>query len=80
MGRKNGNMVSNNIDNTDCFAYSRNKCKALKEKKCEGCSFYKTVEQHHKGQRKAMERINLLDKEVQDYISKTYYNGKMGVV
>ena len=62
----------------DCFAYRRNGCTALKVKKCEGCSFYKTKKEYLLGRQLAMERILSLDKDLQDHINKTYYGGKMG--
>ena len=63
----------------DCFAYRRNGCTALKVRKCEGCSFYKTKEQYEIGQRKVLERIRSLDIDKQKYISETYYDGKLEV-
>jgi hypothetical protein len=58
---------------TDCFAYKRNSCTALKVKQCEGCSFYKTKEQFELGQQKALERIRSLDAERQKHIFEKYY-------
>jgi hypothetical protein len=49
----------------DCFAYKHNGCIALKVIKCEGCSFYKTKEQHQLDQQKALERIYALDADKQ---------------
>jgi hypothetical protein len=63
----------------DCFAYKHNGCTALKVRKCEGCSFYKTKEQYEIGQRKVLERIRSLDIDKQKYISETYYDGKLEV-
>ncbi len=62
-----------------CFAYKHNGCTALKVRKCEGCSFYKTKEQYEIGQRKVLERIRSLDIDKQKYISETYYDGKLEV-
>ena len=53
-----------------CFAYKHNGCTALKVRKCEGCSFYKTKEQYEIGQRKVLERIRSLDIDKQKYISR----------
>jgi hypothetical protein len=64
----------------DCFAYRRNGCTALKVKKCEGCSFYKTKEQFRLDQERALKRIRTLDIDKQKYISETYYGGKLEVV
>jgi hypothetical protein len=61
---------------TDCFAYKRNSCTALKVKQCEGCSFYKTKEQFEMNQRKALERIRTLDVEKQQRIFEKYYGGE----
>lgn len=63
--------------NTDCFAYKRNSCTALKVKQCDGCSFYKTKEQFELDQQKALERILSLDAERQKHIFEKYY--KTGV-
>lgn len=71
-----GTIVENVMK--DCFAYRQNGCTALKIRKCEGCSFYKTKEEYQLGRRLALERILSLDKDLQDHINKTYYGGKMG--
>ncbi len=63
----------------DCFAYRGTSCTALKVKKCEGCSFYKTKKQYELDQLKAMERILSLDAKRREYIINTYYNGKLEV-
>jgi hypothetical protein len=60
----------------DCFAYRRKGCSALKIKKCDGCSFYKTKEQYLRDQKKALDRIYTLDEEKQRHIFETYYGGK----
>jgi hypothetical protein len=64
----------------DCFAYRRNSCSALKVKKCEGCSFYKTKEQYLLDQKKAQDRIYALDGDKQRHIFETYYGGKREVL
>jgi hypothetical protein len=60
----------------DCFAYRRKGCSALKIKKCDGCSFYKTKEQYLRDQKKALDRIYTLDEDKQRHIFETYYGGK----
>lgn len=60
----------------DCFAYRRKGCSALKVKKCDGCSFYKTKERYLRDQKKALDRIYTLDEEKQRHIFETYYGGK----
>jgi hypothetical protein len=64
----------------DCFAYRRNSCSALKVKKCDGCSFYKTKEQYLRDQKKALDRIYTLDEDKQRHIFETYYGGKREVL
>jgi hypothetical protein len=61
---------------TDCFAYKRNSCTALKVKQCEGCSFYKTKEQFELDQQQALKRIRSLDAERQKHIFEKYYGGE----
>lgn len=57
----------------DCFAYiNENKCLALCELDCDGCSFYQTVSQLKKAREKAKKRIATLDLAVQKYIFKQY--------
>jgi hypothetical protein len=56
----------------DCFAYRRKGCSALKIKKCDGCSFYKTKEQYLRDQKKALDRLYTLDEEKQRHIFETY--------
>ena len=48
-------------------------CLALREKKCENCTFYKTREQLVEGRLKAKERINGLPKTKRYYIIHKYY-------
>lgn len=58
-----------------CFAdKAENYCSALKEKKCEGCQFYKTVEQAKRDRAKALQRIESLDLETRTYIYDKYFN------
>ena len=64
---------------TDCFAYKRNSCTALKVKQCEGCSFYKTKEQFELDQQRAMNRILSLGAEQREHIINTYYKGQLEV-
>lgn len=40
-----------------CFAEFEDGCAVLKEKNCNGCSFYKTVEKFEKDRRKSNERL-----------------------
>ncbi|MCQ4922213.1 hypothetical protein NE686_03895 [Tissierella carlieri] len=64
-----------------CFAYVeiKGKCIALKETKCKDCNFYKTKEEVEESREKVIERIKSLDIEKRDYISETYYGGKLEV-
>lgn len=64
--------------NNDCFAYKNKRCKILKEIPCSNynCPFYKTVEEHKEGIKKANARIASLDKAAQKYIADTYFKGK----
>lgn len=50
-------------------------CSALKEKKCEGCHFFKTKEEVLEGRAKADERVNQLDLGLQQCIRHKYYGG-----
>jgi hypothetical protein len=63
----------------DCFAHRRGSCTALKVKKCEGCSFYKTKEQFELDQQRSMKRILSLGAEQREYIINTYYKGQLEV-
>ncbi len=65
---------------TDCFAFKRNGCTALKVKDCDGCSFYKTKEQYEMDQQKALIRIYTLNITKQKHISEKYYGGKLEVI
>ncbi len=57
----------------DCFAFKQRSCGALTVKKCEGCSFYKTIEEYEAGHQRAMERIQSLDKVHRELILDKYY-------
>lgn len=43
----------------DCFGYNEltKGCSALRERNCQDCNFYKTKEQAHEDQRKAVKRL-----------------------
>lgn len=66
---------------TKCFAeVIAGKCAVLTCKKCQGhenCTMFKTEEQAKIDHEKAFERIATLPIETQEYISKTFYSGKM---
>lgn len=47
-------------------------CLALMEKRCRGCSFFKTPEELDAGREKADDRISKLPEEQQEYIRKKY--------
>lgn len=59
----------------DCFAYDsyRKTCPPLVQMRCEGCAFYKTVEQHKADRRKATARIKTLSKSTQAFIHGKYF-------
>lgn len=57
----------------DCFAYRNQKCLVLKIKECDGCGFYKTLEQYQADRAKALERIYSLDEDRQKEIFETYH-------
>ncbi len=65
--------------NKTCFAYMKGRCKALNTKKCDGCNFYKTTEQYKQDQQKAIDKILTLNKMLIEYITRTYYKGKLEV-
>ncbi len=48
-------------------------CRALREKKCAGCSFYKTEGELLEGREKALDRIANLPKDKRAHILRTYY-------
>jgi hypothetical protein len=56
------------------FDNGATKCKALSEKKCEGCRFYKTIDQVFAGRQKAEKRIRSLPPTAQAYIKRKYYS------
>lgn len=57
-----------------CFAdKAEDYCSALKEKECDGCPFFKTVEQAKKDREKALLRINSLDQETKTKIYDKYF-------
>jgi len=47
-------------------------CAALKEKQCDNCPFYKTVEQKRIDDMKIFKRLNSLDNVAKMYISEKY--------
>lgn len=59
-----------------CVFDEEDKCRALNEKDCDGCRFYKTKEELTEGREKAAERIAQLAPEHRDYIRRTYYGSK----
>lgn len=61
----------------ECFALIYGKCKALKVRNCEACSFFKTKEQADEEQKKVFKRIKSLDKFTQRNIIDLYYRGNM---
>lgn len=56
-----------------CVFYNGKTCRALKEKKCEGCRFFKTTTQHMESQERARQRVDSLPIEKQLYIKEKYY-------
>ena len=54
-------------------------CAALREKQCDGCSFYKTQAQLTEGRKRADERIESLPVEQQVYIKHKYKKLSMSV-
>ena len=48
-------------------------CKALKEKNCKGCPFFKTEEELERGRQKALARIRSLPKAVSRRLYRKYY-------
>ena len=59
-----------------CFADAGLKgakgCSILKEKQCDNCPFYKTVEQKRIDDMKTLKRLNSLDNATKMYISEKY--------
>ena len=37
-----------------CFAHDKKRCRILKIKECDGCSFYKTLEEVEEGRKKLL--------------------------
>ena len=69
-------METNNF----CIANTRgNGCSKLSVEKCmgESCSFAQTREEAEASSKKVFERLNVLGKVIQIYISNKYYGGKM---
>lgn len=66
--------------NNFCIANTRgNGCSKLNVEKCigESCSFACTREEAEASRKKAFERLETLNREIQMYISNKYYGGKM---
>lgn len=51
----------------NCFANKNGKCIALEETKCEGCSFFKTIEQFNAERKKSMDRLNAMNVDLEKY-------------
>lgn len=51
-------------------------CKAMKEKICIGCSFYKTQEELEDGRDKAAVAVANLEPKLKNHIRKKYYGGR----
>lgn len=64
------------VEEKQCFAYGKNQCKILKEKKCEGCRFYKTKKEAESDRQKAIERIHSLDEKARSYVMEKYHGKK----
>lgn len=60
-----------------CFAENKDKCTALRIKKCEDCNFFKTKEEAEEGRNKAINRIKSLSEYTRRNIIDTYYNGQL---
>ena len=56
-----------------CVFNKGEECDALREKKCAGCSFYKTSEELKEGRAKAFERIEKLPLAERVVIHRKYY-------
>ena len=61
---------------TKCAFDFEDSCKALKEKNCRGCHFYKTQEELEKGRRDATQKVSKLSPEERNYIRHKYYDGR----
>ena len=51
----------------NCFANKNGKCIALKETKCDGCSFFKTTEQYNTERKKSMDRLIEMNYDLEQY-------------
>jgi len=65
------------IEGSKCFALKEGKCTALIKRKCEGCSFYKTIQHAKKEREKALKHIKSLEKDMREYILSKYYSVKV---
>ena len=54
------------------------RCSALKDKCCEGCTFFKSKERLEEGIKKADKRVKTLPKRQQQYIYDKYYSKRSG--
>lgn len=59
-----------------CFAETGNYCKALKERQCEGCNFYRTRKEVEFSRDRAIKRIDSLPKTTRMYIYDKYFKGE----
>lgn len=59
-----------------CVFDNKDSCRALKEKDCLRCSFYKTEGELKEGRDKAAIRVAQLDPEFQNYIRFKHYGGR----
>jgi hypothetical protein len=58
-----------------CAFDREEKCSALKEKRCEGCRFFKSKEKLAEGREKAEQRIRTLPVRMRKHIFDKYYAG-----
>ena len=56
-----------------CVFDNGRKCEALRKKKCEGCTFYKTEDKLNEGRWKSFERIDSLPEKQRLHIIRKYY-------
>lgn len=61
---------------SNCVFDNEDKCRALNEKDCIGCSFYKTKEQLIEGREKAEMRVSQLEPELRQHFIHKYYGGR----
>lgn len=59
-----------------CAFDGDDRCNALKDKVCLGCSFFKTKEELNEGRDKAAIRVAHLEKGERDHIRHKYYGGR----